>query len=438
VTSQPTIGLRNWAGNHEFSAARLHEPESIEQVQDIVRRAPSLRVLGSRHSFNDIADTPGELLSLGRMPRTVEIDPAERSVTVDGGIRYGELCDVLEGAGLALHNLASLAHISVAGACATATHGSGDRNGNLATAVSAMSIVTANGEIVRIGRDVDSTELDGAVVSLGGLGVVVSLTLDIQPTYRVRQDVYENLPLAELERHFDELTSSADSVSFFTDWRGPTIDQVWLKRRIAGGAPFEPPARLFGATRATAAVHPIPAISPDACTAQMGLPGPWHERLPHFRLDHTPSSGDELQSEFLVPREHAIDALESIYGVRDRIAPLIQISEIRTIAADGLWMSPSFGRASVALHFTWQPDWAAVRVALPVVEKALEPFDARPHWGKLFTMPADEVRLRYPRLPDFVELLRHHDPTGTFRNGFLDRYVFGEPRAGSYETGGDA
>jgi xylitol oxidase len=428
VTSQPTIRLRNWAGNHEFSATRLHEPESIEQVQDIVRQASSLRVLGSRHSFNDIADTPGELLSLGRLPRTVEIDPAVPSVTVDGGIRYGELCELLETAGFALHNLASLAHISVAGACATGTHGSGDRNGNLATAVSALVVVTADGEIARIARDANSTELDGAVVSLGGLGVVVRLTLDIEPTYQLRQDVYENLPLADLERHFDELTSSADSVSFFTDWRGPTIDQVWLKRRLPGGSAFEPPPRLFGATRATAAVHPIRAISPDACTAQMGLPGPWHERLPHFRLDHTPSSGDELQSEFLVPRERAIEALEAIHTVRDRIAPLIQVSEIRTIAADGLWMSPSFGRASVALHFTWRPDWAAVRVTLPVVEKVLEPFDARPHWGKLFTMAAEEVRSRYPKLPNFVELVRHHDPNGTFRNGFLDRYVFGEPR----------
>jgi xylitol oxidase len=253
---------------------------------------------------------------------------------------------------------------------------------------------------------------------------VVGLTLDIQPTYQVRQDVYENLPLTDLERHFDELTSSADSVSLFTNWRGPTIDQVWLKRRVVGGAPFEPPAELFGATRATAAVHPIRGISPDACTAQMGLPGPWHERIPHFRLDHTPSSGDELQSEFLVPRRHAVDALEAIYAVRDQIAPLIQVSEIRTIAADELWMSPSFGRASVALHFTWRPDWAAVRIALPIVEKAMEPFDARPHWGKLFTMPANEVRSLYVKLPDFVELVRHHDPTGTFRNGFLDRYVF--------------
>jgi xylitol oxidase len=423
---QPRIALRNWAGNHEISAARLHEPDSIERVQEIVRGARSVRVLGSRHSFNDIADSPGDLLSLARIPRTVEIDPAAPSVMVDGGIRYGELCGPLDTAGYALHNLASLPHISVAGACATATHGSGDRSGGLATAVSAMEVVTADGSIARFARDREPGELDGAVVSLGGLGAVTKLTLDVQPTFLMRQDVYENLPLAELERHFGELTSGADSVSFFTDWRGPTVDQVWLKRRLTDGRSLEPAGELFGATRATTALHPIRAISADACTPQLGAPGPWHERFPHFRMDRTPSSGDELQSEYLVPRERGLEAISSIRTLRDRIAPLVQISEIRTIAADGLWMSPSFGRASVALHFTWQPDWAAVRDVLPLVERALQPFDPRPHWGKLFTMPADEVRSRYPKLPDFANLLRRYDPDGTFRNGFLDRYVFGE------------
>jgi xylitol oxidase len=423
---RPTIGLRNWAGNHEISAARLHQPESVERVQEIVRAAVSVRVLGSRHSFNDIADSPGDLISLARMPRTVHVDPAAPSATVDGAIRYGELCGPLHAAGFALHNLASLPHISVAGACATGTHGSGDHSGGLATAVSAMEVVTGDGGIAWFARDREPGELDGAIVSLGGLGAVTKLILDVQPTFLVRQDVYESLPLAELERHFNELTSSADSVSFFTDWRGPTVDQVWLKRRVTDGQSFEPPEELFGATRATTALHPIRAISADACTPQLGAPGPWHERFPHFRMDHTPSSGDELQSEYLVPRERGLEAISAIYTLGDRIAPILQISEIRTIAADALWMSPSFGRASVALHFTWQPDWSAVRDVLPLVERALRPFDPRPHWGKLFTMPPEEVRSRYPKLPDFVNLLRRYDPDGTFRNGFLDRYVFGE------------
>jgi alditol oxidase len=420
-----TVGLTNWAGNHQFSATSLHQPESIEQVQEVVRSSRSLRVLGSAHSFNDIADSPGELLSLARLPRAIRIDPAPPSVTIDGPLRYGDLCGLLEDAGFALHNLASLPHISVAGACATGTHGSGDRSGCLSTAVSAMEIVTADGDIARFGRDRDPAIFDGAVVSLGGLGVVVRLTLDVQPTYQMRQDVYEDLPLAALERRFDELTSSADSVSFFTTWRGPNVDQVWLKRRVTAGQAVEPAAELFGAVRATVPLHPIPGMSADACTTQLGVVGPWHDRIPHFRLDHTPSSGNELQSEYLVPRDRAIDAIVAIDGVRDRVAPLVQVSEIRTIAADELWMSPSYGRPSVAVHFTWLPDWSAVRNVLPIVERALRPFDPRPHWGKLFTMPPDEVRSRYPKLRDFVSQLRRYDPDGTFRNSFLDRYVFG-------------
>ncbi len=206
IHGAPVAGLTNWAGNHAYVAARLHEPESIEQLQEIVRSVRSLRVLGSRHSFNDIADTTGDLVSLRRMPRVFDLDPVAGTVTVDGGVRYGELCGPLDAAGFALHNLASLPHISVAGACATATHGSGDRSGNLATAVSAMEVVTADGEIAVFARDRDPDAFDGAVVSLGGLGVVTTLTLDLQPTFRMRQDLYEDLPLARVVDHFDEIT----------------------------------------------------------------------------------------------------------------------------------------------------------------------------------------------------------------------------------------
>jgi xylitol oxidase len=415
--------LTNWAGNYAYRAARLHEPESMAQLQEIVRSAEKLRVLGSRHSFNDIADTPGELVSLARLPRTLELDAADASVTVDGAIRYGELCETLDTAGLALDNLASLPHISVAGACVTATHGSGDRNGNLATAVSAMEILTASGEIAVFSRDRNGADFEGALVSLGGLGVVMKLTLGLQPTYRMRQDVFEDLALSGPAEHFDEITSSADSVSFFTEWRGPTIDQVWLKRRVVDGEASGPPGDLFGAKRATAQRHPIRSMPPDACTPQLGLPGPWHERLPHFRMDRTPSAGDELQSEYIVPRRHAIGALMAVHGLRRRIAPLVQISEVRTIAADDLWMSPSYHRDSVGVHFTWRPDWTGVREVLPMIEAALRPFEPRPHWAKLFTMPPDEVRSRYERLPDFIELLGRVDPGQKFRNAFLDRLL---------------
>ncbi|MDQ6795843.1 MAG: FAD-binding protein [Chloroflexota bacterium] len=395
----------------------------MDQVQELVRTVPKLRVLGSRHSFNDLADTLGDQISLARMPRLLELDSRARTVTIDGAVRYGELCGPLDAAGFALHNLASLPHISAAGACATSTHGSGDRNGSLATAVAAMEVVTATGEIRGFSRASQPDEFDGAVVSLGGLGVVTKLKLQLQPTFQVRQYVYDDLPLAQVVDHFDAITSSAYSVSLFTQWRGQVFDQVWLKHRVTDGEAFEPPGDFFGATIATTPRHPIPGMSPAACTDQLGVAGPWYERLPHFRMDHTPSSGDELQSEYQVPRRQAVDALLAIDALRDRISPLAWISEIRTIAADDLWMSPSFGRDSVAIHFTWKPDWDAVRGVLRQIEEALAPFEARPHWGKLFTIPPDQLGPRYPKREEFAALLHRHDPLGKFRNEFLERYL---------------
>jgi xylitol oxidase len=417
-------GLTNWAGNHAYVAARLLEPSSIKELQGIVRSSRSLRVLGSRHSFNDIADTTGDLVSLRRMPRVFELDPAAGTVTVDGGVRYGELAGPLDAAGFALHNLASLPHISVAGACATATHGSGDRSGNLATAVVAMELVTADGETTTLARAADPEAFDGAVVGLGALGVVTSLTLELQPTYRMRQDLYEDLALEQAVEHFDEITALADSVSLFSEWQGPLIEQVWLKRRVPDGDDFEPAPTLHGATLATVPLHPIRRMPADALTQQLGIPGPWHERMPHFRMDHTPSAGAELQTEYLLPREHAAEALLAIAGLRERFAPFLQVAEVRTIAPDRLWMSTAFGRPSVAFHFTWYQDWEGVRGVLPQIEDALAPFDPRPHWGKLFTMSPEAVRATYPRLPAFVALAGVLDPAGTFRNAFLDRYIF--------------
>ena len=261
-----STALTNWAGNHTYRAARLHEPDSLGRLQEIVRTSEVVKVLGSRHSFNDIADT-------GR-----------RAVTIDGALRYGDLCGVLESAGFALHNLASLPHISVAGACATATHGSGDRSGNLATAVSGLEVVGADGEIREFVRG-DRGSFEGIVVGLGAIGVVTRLTLDLEPTYQVRQDIYERLPLADAAENFDAITSSADSVSLFTSWRAQTVDQVWLKRRVTPGDAFEPPPTFFGARLTTTRRHPIPDITAEAVTEQLGLPGPWHERIPHFRME---------------------------------------------------------------------------------------------------------------------------------------------------------
>jgi xylitol oxidase len=391
----------------------------------LVVSRPRVRALGARHSFNAIADSPGELISLERFERVVAIDRQRRTVTVDAGIRYGDLCPELHRAGFALPNLASLPHLSVAGACATATHGSGDRNGNLATAVAALELVTADGTVVALSRERHGDDFRGAVVGLGGLGVVTHLTLDLVPTFELRQEVYEDLPLAQLDAHFDDLTASAHSVSLFTDWRAARFHQVWLKRRVTDGAALALDPERLGARPATGQRHPIPGLPAQNCTAQLGQPGPWHERLPHFRMEATPSSGAELQSEYLVPRRHAVAALRTIAGLRDRVAPLLQVSEVRTIAADDLWLSPCYGQACVGIHFTWVPDWPAVSALLLLLEEQLAPLEARLHWGKLFTMPPERLLALYPKLPDFRDLLRRYDPAGKFRNAFLDRYIFG-------------
>ncbi len=416
----------NWAGHYFYCAAQIHQPKSVEQVQELVVRCNRIRALGTRHSFNDIADSPGDLISMERFDKVVALDRERLTVTVEAGIRYGQLARWLHGEGYALHNLASLPHISVAGACATATHGSGDKHGNLATAVSAMEVVTGSGEVTVLSRDHDRERLEGAIVGLGGTGIVTKLTLDISPTFEMRQDVYENLPLAELESHFDKLTSSGYSVSLFTDWQGPRFNQVWLKRPAPEGAPLDVEPLLFGATLAKANLHPIAGLSAENCTEQLGVYGPWFERLPHFRMDFTPSSGEELQTEYLVPRQHAFEALQVIDQLRDRIAPLLQISEVRTIAADNLWMSPCYKQDCVGIHFTWKKDWESVSSLLPVIEEQLTPFNARPHWAKLFTVSPRCLQALYEKLPDFQQLLQHYDPQGKFRNPFLNRYVFGK------------
>jgi alditol oxidase len=413
----------NWAGNVTFSAQRFHRPSSVPELQHLVAHARQVRALGTGHSFNALADSPGDLVSLAGLPRVMEVDTANSAVTVDAGVAYGELAVALNAAGRALHNLASLPHISVAGACATGTHGSGSRNGNLATAVSAVEMVTADGDLVTLSRDADPGRFPGAVVSLGALGIVTRMTLDTLPAFDVRQYVYEDLPFAQVTGHFDEIMGSAYSVSMFTDWRSPRIRQAWLKHRADDTGPRAAEPRWMGGHLADGPRHPVPGMPPDYCTEQMGVPGPWHERLPHFRLEFTPSAGDELQSEYLLPRERAAEGMAALLPIAGRIAPVLQICEIRTIAADEAWLSPSYQRDTVAFHFTWRNDWAAVGPVLGQIEECLEPMHARPHWGKLFRAGPETVPRLYPRLDDFRQLMSGCDPAGKFRNALLDRYL---------------
>ncbi|HVC11888.1 MAG TPA: FAD-binding protein [Burkholderiales bacterium] len=413
---------RNWAGNVLFSARRLHRPASIEALQEIVAAARHIRVLGSRHSFNTIADS-SELVSLALLPGELHLDRAAGTASCGAGLTYGELARQLHAAGLALANLGSLPHISVGGSVATATHGSGDRNGNLATAVAGLEMVTSAGELIAIRRG--DPDFDGMVVGLGSLGVVTRIALDVEPAYEISQRVYENLSWHSLHAHFDELTAAGYSVSVFTRW-GDEAGQIWVKRRVPDVLAPEPD-ELLGARAATRQLHPIAGGDPDACTLQLGTPGPWHERLPHFRLEFTPSAGAELQSEYLLPRGHARAAIEAVRRLAPRIRPLLHIAEIRTVAADELWMSPQYGRDTVALHFTWQRDQPRVEHLLVELEDALAPFAPRPHWGKLFLAEAAAIAPRYERLADFARLVARLDPRRAFHNSWLETRVLGPP-----------
>jgi xylitol oxidase len=415
----------NWAGNIAYGATAFRAPTSLEELQSMVAAADRVRAVGSRHSFNLIADTNGDQISLEALPRIVEFDPQARTVTVDGGVKYGELATVLDANGWALANLASLPHISIAGACATATHGSGVRNGNLATAVTGMELVTASGEIVEVSRDDDPELVDAIVVGLGALGIVTRLTLTVEPTFAVRQRVFEHLPMAAALENLDDVMADGYSVSLFTSWRSDVVEQTWRKRRVARDADdladddAAVVARL-GAAAAAVDVHPIVALSAEPCTQQLDVAGPWHERLPHFRMGFTPSSGVELQSEVFVARADAVDAMRTLIGLHDVLAPALMISEVRAVAADSLWLSPSYESDCIALHFTWIPSWSDVEPVLKLMEDALEPFAPRPHWGKLSTLSGQVLRSRFPKLPAFGQLMDEWDPTEKFRNPYLD------------------
>jgi len=414
----------NWSANYTYLAG-ITRPRSIAEVQELVKAASAeapVRALGTRHTFNAVADpgASGTLINLAELPATVSIDAERRIATVGAGLRYGDVAIALQEQGWAVHNLASLPHISVAGAVATATHGSGSRNGNLSTAVAGLTFVDGTGELVTLRRG--DADFAGAVVSFGSLGIVVELELDIVPSFEIAQTIYLGLPYEKASEALD----LAYSVSVFTDWSPSAVNQLWVKAS-ADAPSVESAVRELGATPALHKLHPIASVDAAATTAQFGEPGPWHERLPHFRLDFEPSAGEEIQAEFLLPRRHAQAAIAALVAETETITPLILVSEIRAIAADSLWLSTAYSAGddewadgAVAFHFTWQRDQAAVEAATAVVERALAPFGARPHWGKVYTDTA-RVPALFPRWDDFAALVAKYDPRGVFRNGYTKK-----------------
>ena len=396
----------NWAGNVRYGTNRLLNIESVDQLQEFVKKQNSLKALGSRHCFSRIADNAHQLISLRSMNRMLDIDETEKTVSVEAGITYSKLGPELDRQGYALHNLASLPDISVAGAIATATHGSGSKNGNLASAVAEIELVTADGELRTLSRQKDADEFLGAVVHLGALGIVTRVKLDIQPTFRVNEYTYQGLKKNILYEKFSQIMNSAYSVSLFT-YRNKDGFANWpwatVRLKVQEEAGFEAKPELFGAR----------------LDARRNTTGSWWERLPHFAIGDVAAKGNELQTEYFVAMEHAVDAIKAVATLADRIQPLLHASELRTVAADKLWMSTCYEQQSLAIHFTWKPDQEGVANLLPEIEKRLAPFEARPHWGKLFFMGSKTLEDRYDRLADFRRLVSRYDPEAKFGNAFL-------------------
>ncbi len=414
--------LSNWAGNLQYSTNNVYYPKTVEEVQEVVKRCNKVKALGSKHSFNTIANSKDNFISLSDLNKVVSLDKANNTITIESGTRYGDFAPYLDQHGYALENLASLPHITVAGATATGTHGSGVTHGNLSSQVAAIEFVNAKGDVINLSKK-DGDKFYGAIVNLGAVGIVTKATLNVIPTFKMKQVVYMNMPMSALKDHFADVESKGYSVSLFTTWANKNINEVWVKS-VANDNDSPAPHELFGATLATKNMHPVQEQSAENTTDQMGVPGTWYERMPHFKMGFKPSTGKELQAEFFVPIEHAYDAIMAVETLNEKITPHLFITEIRTIKADDLWMSPCYKQTSVAIHFTFKQETDAVMQLLPLIEQQLMPFNVKPHWAKLFTLDPKILQSRYQKLADFKQLVAEYDPEGKFRNDFLEKNLY--------------
>ncbi|MEM7113949.1 MAG: FAD-binding protein [Chloroflexota bacterium] len=420
--NQNETARQNWATNIQFQAQHFMMPETIEQLQETVRAAAKVKVVGAGHSFNDIADTTGTLVSLNGLEKFIEIDREQQTAVFHAGMTYIDIAPLIDKAGFALPNLSSTPHVTVIGACMTATHGSGDGNKILSDQVSALEIVNAEGELIQLSRATHGEKFNGMVVSLGGLGVVTKVTLDLVPSYQMQHEFYRQLPLANMVAHFDKIMGSAYSISLGTRWQNEIVDLALIRRRLVDAQAIAAAPTFYGGMLIgdeLFANYPIERIT----FQQSGVAGAWYERLPFFNICSTLSGENERQSEYFVRREQAVEALTAVSTLSDQMAPFLKITEIRTIAADDHWLSPAYKQDCVGIHFSWIAAPEAISNFLPVLEKALAPYQPRPHWGKMFTMPPAEVQACYEKTADFKALLAEFDPQGKFRNDYLTRYM---------------
>ncbi len=409
--------MKNWSGNVQYNPALILRPATISELQNVISHATKARAYGSGHSFNTLADTDGTLIAFTEFEKQIEIDSAKMLVRVPAGVRYGDIAPELHQNGFALKNMGSLPHITVVGATSTGTHGSGVGNKNLAGSITGIEMITATGDAVVLREE----ELPVARIALGSLGIIHHVTLELVPTYEVAQTVYFDMPFEQFVSNLYEILSAGYSVSAFSMWGDDFVDQVWVKSKI-GTNPVLTQKDWYGASLATEKSHPIREAENTAATEQLGVPGPWFERLPHFKLDFTPSFGEELQTEYFVDRKDAAAALRAIYMIRKELSDLILVCEIRTVEKDFNWLSEAYDRDAFVIHFTLRPNISAVEKLLLILHESLKPFKARPHWGKLFTNTAFDFSGLYPKFNDFLKYRETYDPSRKFVNSILETW----------------
>ena len=411
--------MKNWAGNLTFSAREFIEVNSISKLQQVVSSSQAVKVLATGHSFNAIGDTTETLISIKNLSNGIEIDSQNAQALIPAGMAYADAARYLESNGWAFSNMASLGEVTIAGAISTGTHGSGSNNGVLSTSVVGLEIVLGSGELITIDQS-NSEEFAGFVVSLGALGVFTKIKMKIIPSFSVKQFVYENIGIQVVAENFDTVFNSAYSVSYFSNWAKNSTGQIWMKF-LDDSSSDNLSDNWLGANQAKAKQHPVKINNPDPCTDQLGISGKWLYRLPHFKLDSSPASGDEVQTEYLVDRKYVNEYIQDLRAIGDEIAPRVYATEIRTIKSDELWLSGAYQRETVGFHFTWKKSDTLVDF-LPRIEEILGKHHGRPHWAKLFSVRSDELSARYPKYSDFEALLKKYDPKQKFRNKFIDQY----------------
>lgn len=406
--------LMNWSENFTFEATGVERPKTIAQLQDVVAAAPRAKAVGTRHCFTRIADSPGGVLvDTSGLDVGVTVDHDTMTATVPAGWSYSKIVAELEAQGVALPNLASLPHVSIAGATATGTHGSGDTNQVMAACMSGIELVDGEGEL----RTIDSghPDLKALSVGLGAFGIFTTLTVDVEPSYLVQGAYFRETSWQNLLDNLDDVMASAYSVNLHAAYSDTNVRGIWSKYRLEGSEPLDLPDELFGMTRVEG------QLTPGKNTI-INEPGPWSERLAHFTPESAPSAeGDELQTEYFVDRKHGAAAINALRKMGADLDPHLHGTEIRTVASDDLWLSPCYRRETLSLGMTWRKHEPEVRALLPRMEEALAPFEARPHWAKLFAYDRSALLDQFEHLDATLTLAESYDPNGTFNNPYLER-----------------